>query len=155
MKLNKYIHFIAYDTDNLDEFIEKLPINDDVYLAEIDGNKCIEIEYLYSEFQKSFKFPEYFGYNWAAFDECLNDLDWINAKSYILIVRDMDKILPEDDVSFNLLLKYLRIAVTEWTEGRNYDDFPTKETPFHLYLHSSKENKNELYDRLQPLINIS
>ncbi|WP_292471163.1 barstar family protein [Methanolobus sp.] len=155
MKLNKYIHFIACDADDLDEFIETFSTSNDDYLAEIDGNKCIEIENLYSEFQKTFQFPDYFGCNWAAFDECLNDLDWINAKSYILIVRDMDKILPEDDVSFNLLLKYLRIAVTEWTEGRNYDDFPTKETPFHLYLHSSKENKNELYNRLQPLINNS
>ena len=39
---------------------------------------------------KHFEFPDYFGNNWAAFDECINDLDcvrcqfiYINIEGYI------------------------------------------------------------------------
>ena len=30
-------------------------------------------------------FPAYFGYNWDAFEECVNDLSWVPASGYVLL----------------------------------------------------------------------
>jgi RNAse (barnase) inhibitor barstar len=33
------------------------------------------------------KFPQYFGYNWDALEECLNDLSWLGDQSGIVVVH--------------------------------------------------------------------
>ncbi|AKB36670.1 hypothetical protein MSSAC_2080 [Methanosarcina siciliae C2J] len=149
MKQNEYIHFIFCDTIHLDKFIETLSKGKGSYLAKVDGSKCKDLDSLFSEFKKAFKFPDYFGYNWAAFDECLNDLDWIDAESYVLVIKNVTEILPDDNINFDRLLKYLCEALTEWIEGRNYDDFPTEKTPFHIYFHTSNENKKVLIEKMR------
>ena len=37
----------------------------------VRGNKMRRLDDLYNEFAAAFQFPDYFGENWAAFDECL------------------------------------------------------------------------------------
>ncbi|WP_235283968.1 barstar family protein [Methanosarcina sp. 2.H.T.1A.8] len=133
----------------MDKFIETLSKGKDSYLAKIDGSKCKDLDSLFSEFKQAFKFPDYFGYNWAAFDECLNDLDWIDAESYVLVIKNMTEILPDDNINFDRFLKYLYEALTEWTEGRDCDDFPTEKKPFHIYFHSSEENKKVLIEKVR------
>jgi RNAse (barnase) inhibitor barstar len=148
MEKYRYIHFIHCDSEHLNKIISDISENTDTYLAEVEGEKCTTLDDLFFEFKKSFKFPDYFGYNWAAFDECLNDLDWISAKSYALILKDMDEVLPNDKHNFAILIKYLCRATVEWTQGRNYDDFPTPKTAFHLYFHSWKRGEEDLIQRI-------
>lgn len=50
---------------------------------------------LFSEITKKLYFPDYFGNNWNALDDCLQDLDWIHAYSIKIIVTNFDKILLE------------------------------------------------------------
>jgi hypothetical protein len=39
------------------------------------GSKMQTLDALFDEFSAAWQFPYYFGYNWAAFDECLSDLN--------------------------------------------------------------------------------
>ncbi len=41
---------------------------------------------LFTEIADAFHFPDYFGHNWDALDECLADLDWIPSDNYVLFV---------------------------------------------------------------------
>ncbi|MBA2853974.1 barstar family protein [Methanococcus maripaludis] len=143
-----YLHFLFCDNSQLDEFIEKIPKNNDKYIAKIAGKRCSDLDGLFSEFKRAFKFPDYFGYNWAAFDECLNDLDWISADSYLLVIEDMDKILVNDSANFESFLKYLFNTALEWINGRNYDDFLTKKTPFDIYFHSNEKSSSDIVKRI-------
>ncbi|HIX44475.1 MAG TPA: barstar family protein [Candidatus Kurthia intestinigallinarum] len=40
----------------------------------IDGKDCLSTKALFKTFSKKLAFPDYFGKNWDAFNECINDL---------------------------------------------------------------------------------
>lgn len=47
-------------------------------VAIVDGWQCHATHDLFIEFSRSLAFPQYFGYNWDAFAECLSDLLILN-----------------------------------------------------------------------------
>jgi RNAse (barnase) inhibitor barstar len=110
----------------------------------INANKIATLDEFFCEFAKALDFPNYFGHNWAAFDECLNDLDWLPSNSYLLLLSDANQLMSILGDSFQTLIEILSNAIKEWTEGRNYDDFPTPPTPFHIVFQCSKDNLNEV-----------
>lgn len=115
----------------------------------IEGNKCNTLDELFSEFAKIFKFPDYFGHNWAAFDECINDLNWLSSDAYLLLMPDIDKVLISSETSFKIFIKTLVFSVREWAQGRTYDDFPIPSTPFHILFQCSKEKENDVRIKLE------
>lgn len=85
-------------------------------------------------FAKAFRFPDYFGYNWDALDECINDLKWLGASSYVLALKNLDQMVLGDQDSA-ILVDILRDTAMEWSVGRTYNpSFPTPPTPFHVLL---------------------
>lgn len=117
------------------------------YLVSIDGMKISNLDELFKVFAEAFHFPDYFGSNWAAFDECLNDLGWIDASSYILLIKNADKIMI-DERDFKTLIKNLNIATNEWANGRNFDNFPTLPTPFNIIFGVSINKGIEFQNRI-------
>lgn len=151
-QLNKpYFHITFSEKDESNHVFSHIKsiIDRDIVLRKIDGNNCSTIDTLFDEFSKVFEFPDYFGNNWPALNECLNDLDWLPGKAYLLFIHDTDKITETSDASFNTLVKLLERSVNEWTEGRNYDNFPTPPTPFHVVFQCSNEKKNQIKLRLK------
>jgi RNAse (barnase) inhibitor barstar len=138
---NHNLFFLVATEVKYKRFIEEIKAQspDNTYFASIDLSGISSLDDLYKQFIDVFRFPDYFGYNWDAFEECINDLDWLDAKSYILIVKDIEKLkLPENVI--RIFLRILKDAADEWTKGRNYDDFPTPPTPFHIIFVSDKQN---------------
>jgi hypothetical protein len=43
----------------------------------IRGAECRTEHDLFAEFSAALQFPRYFGWNWAAFEECVADLSWL------------------------------------------------------------------------------
>lgn len=50
----------------------------------IRGHKCTSYEALHNEIAAALQFPDYYGENWDALDECLGDLDWLPGDWYFL-----------------------------------------------------------------------
>ena len=48
---------------------------------------------LFAELAAALHFPDYFGSNWDAVRDCLSDLSWLPARSYLLIVDRADEVL--------------------------------------------------------------
>ncbi|MGI8306634.1 barstar family protein [Saccharopolyspora hattusasensis] len=56
------------------------PIAGGAYVVILNGAQCESGRDLFNEFSRKLNFPAYFGANWAAFDECLNDFVILNGR---------------------------------------------------------------------------
>lgn len=151
-KLEKpYIHLVVVEKPDFQRFysIYEGIENKNLIVRIVEGNKCTTLDRLFGEFAKALEFPDYFGYNWAAFDECLNDLEWLSADAYLLLLADVDKVIATLNNSFKVLIETLIRSINEWTEGRNCDGFPTPPTPFHVVFQCSKQKANEVISTIE------
>jgi len=146
-----YFHLIVGDRSELQQnFSAYESVKDgSTVVKQVEGSKCTTLDELFTEFANAFEFPDYFGSNWAAFDECLNDLDWLPGESYLLLISDIDQVNKTSDNIFKTFVETLERSVSEWTEGRNYDGYPTPPTPFHVVFQCSNEKKNEVIKRFE------
>jgi hypothetical protein len=97
----------------------------------VRGSKMRSVSRLYDEFAAAFQFPEYFGENWDAFDDCLADLSWLPASGYVLLVSRAIEVLTEGPPSqFAIFVDILISVCREWEQ---------RETPFHALLQCTKD----------------
>jgi RNAse (barnase) inhibitor barstar len=47
-------------------------------------------------FARNLKFPEYFGENWDAFEECITDLNWLRPGTVGIVHENIPRISPSD-----------------------------------------------------------
>jgi hypothetical protein len=85
----------------------------------IRGKKSQTIDELFNEVSAALQFPYYFGENWAAFNECIYDLDWVPGESYILMFGDANLLLQhESPADFRVLMSILTEARENWMADR-------------------------------------
>ena len=71
----------------------------------------LEKEKLFDAFASALGFPEWFGGNWDALEDCLGDLSWRQAEGHVLILRGHDKIAKDD---FGVLRDVLASSAEYW-----------------------------------------
>ena len=109
-------------------------------LKVIKGRHCKTPANLFDEFARALEFPDYFGHNWDALEECLTDLEWLPAKGYILLVTDAAHVLPNDDTEYETFLEILRDAGEAWGSGQAGMG-ARQATPFHVLFAVSEGEK--------------
>lgn len=67
--------------------------NNNIVFRTCRGNKMQDKLGLFNEFGAVFQFPNYFGENWDAFEECLRDLSWLNYEAIVLVITDTENLL--------------------------------------------------------------
>lgn len=76
---------------------ESIPTNFS-QLAQLPGadelNRVIElpprlssVRRLFAIFARQLRFPDYFGWNWDAFEECLSDLEWLPTHVTVWVIH--------------------------------------------------------------------
>lgn len=103
----------------------------------IRGVKCETLDALFNEVGAALQFPDYFGENWDALDECITDLEWLPAEWYLLHVDQVECILPDDPADFRIFLRILLDAGATWRdpEARGSADSPdARAIPFNIIL---------------------
>ena len=104
----------------------------------VRGRKMVGFDGVMTEFAAALQFPLYFGENWAAFQECLEDMNWVPASQGIVIaVADADHVLSDDtNVDLGVLIRSFTRARTAYSrpiEEGEWWDGPA--IPFHVVLH--------------------
>jgi RNAse (barnase) inhibitor barstar len=105
----------------------------------IRGKKCRTATGLFAEVAEVLEFPDYFGHNWDALEECLADLEWLPAKGYVLVFTDSELILPDDEEEFATFLEVLNDAGETWAAGKA----SARARSFHSALAVSERNKSK------------
>ncbi|QPD02856.1 MAG: hypothetical protein Nkreftii_000630 [Candidatus Nitrospira kreftii] len=109
-------------------------------LCIIQGKKCGQVSDLLTEFARALDFPDYFGHNWDALEECLADFDWLPAKGYILLITDAHAVLPDDEDEYDTLLEVLSDAGEAWSKGQTADG---RRAPFHGVFVVPEQDKSK------------
>ena len=94
-----------------------------VYVSYLRGKNCKTEDDFLHEVAASFQFPYYYGENWAAFDECIQDLEWLNFSRMFVVFDDFSKAFRDQPAIQNLLqdriIEYWSRAIDYWaSEGK-------------------------------------
>lgn len=125
------------------------PTNVGAIIRMMRGVRCTTKQGLLTEWAAALQFPYYFGVNWDAFEECLNDMDWLPARSYVMALTHADQVLPQgrDLLTF---LAILNTAATRWV--RTTDEAtrqPRLPVSFHVVFHCDPAHEAEIRDRFR------
>jgi hypothetical protein len=94
---------------------ELLPASGSVYVVRLDGQGMPDEMSVFQQFCESLKFPEYFGWNWNAFYDCLRDLQWLSSDRHIVIIESAESVLSEDGVAREEFFRALWRAGQRWS----------------------------------------
>jgi RNAse (barnase) inhibitor barstar len=94
--------------------------NNEILVAIIDGDKTNTVQDFYTEIATELSFPSSFGNNLDAFDEMINDLDWLSASTICIVFKNYDSFLSEENEEIReIILTIFDDAAEEWK--RNND----------------------------------
>ncbi|MEM9299810.1 MAG: barstar family protein [Bacteroidota bacterium] len=110
-------------------------------------------EGLFNQFAQAFKFPEYFGENWSAFNDCVTDLGWITADAYSVLLLNSEFILADESSDqFDIFIRIISEAADEWSKPvAENDRWDRLAIPFHIIFQASGENTTHFAERLERL----
>jgi RNAse (barnase) inhibitor barstar len=106
----------------------------------VQGKKCKTPAGVFDEFARALEFPDYFGHNWDALEECLADLEWLPAKGYVVLITDAQSVIPDDDEGYETLLEVLNDAGEAWSKGQTADG---RRAPFHVFFVVSEQDESK------------
>ncbi len=81
----------------------------------LDGNEISDKASFLNEAAKVMDFPKYFGKNWDAFEDLLNDLEWAPAKGYVVLYPHAGRFAKAPD--WKTALSILHVAVERWQKA--------------------------------------
>lgn len=132
----RHLHLIECEGEQVAKMAMKAAGNgSDNRVVILEGEQCPSVESHLKEFNEKFFFPDYFGFNFDALDECLNDPEWLEAEKYLVFIRDIDLLLSEDPGAFNDFIRIMEMTVNEWNQGRQYGAQYNPPTPFDVVFH--------------------
>ncbi|MDX1250662.1 MAG: barstar family protein [Gammaproteobacteria bacterium] len=73
-------------------------------------------EQFFDHFARALDFPDYFGGNWDAFEDCLTDLSWRDAPGYVILYENFDTFAAQAPDQFEVALEILNAAVEFWRD---------------------------------------
>ena len=68
----------------------------------IEGSEVVDSSSFFRQAKKVFGFPDYFGQNWAAWNDCLGDFELSIAQRTAIVWNDADKTFMADAKTFIL-----------------------------------------------------
>jgi len=100
-------------TCTLDQLLEHRPSGSLVF--ELDGQRMRDHDVLFNEFASKLNFPDYFGRNWPALSDCLEDMLWFDeASCFLLIIERSAQVLANAPVDLPVFKRILSDVGSHW-----------------------------------------
>ena len=121
----------------------------------VRGRKMTTVARLFDEFSAALQFPYYFGENWAAFDECLSEEDWISRKSLVLVVTDADVVLADEESDLSRLVEVFVSAHAAYSQPISVGEWWDRPAiPFHVVLQLSERGSERWVGAVASLVEL-
>lgn len=98
-------------------------------VRQIDARACLRTQHLFDEFAWTLGFPDYFGRNWAAFDECIGDREFKPRGPTLLIVQHFDRLLTLANGRARDIMLSIFSRLPLGQADSNYMHFPESDFP--------------------------
>lgn len=121
----------------------------DLFHTMIDGKDCLSTKALFKTFSKKLAFPDYFGKNWDAFNECINDLEWLDYSQYVVFFKNFEQTLTKNNDELAIFLNIIEEAIQEWAEGVD-----RLQKPFHLVIQANEDLGGKLSNHLKATVTV-
>lgn len=118
-----WAHVAAVPRNVVEEFALTLPPRKQAAVRILRGKECTTKDRLLDEFARALDFPEYFGHNWDALEDCLTDLEWLSAEAFVLIVTNADQVLKKSQGELKTFSGVLASAAAHWAEAEPPSSF--------------------------------
>jgi len=86
--------------------------------AAIDLAGCRDKDEAFERFAAALRFPDWFGRNWDALADCLDDLSWLPADGYLLLLDHAAAWREAEAGQFATALEILDDAARAWSARR-------------------------------------
>lgn len=91
--------------------------NENAYVVKLSGRKMLNFNDYYKYVAKKLSFPDYFGENLDALEECLMDFSWIKEKQILIKLKNEELMLSEEDSDKkNIVDEIFQNAIDYWKE---------------------------------------
>lgn len=141
------LHVLPDSTD-LDSLRRSIPVSGGT-VVKLDGGLMRTAEALFAEFVREFRFPEYFGWNWAAFAECITELSGYPARAYLLIIERADLVLVDGPADREIFFRLIKDVSSEWANSFGLGpEWGGGEVPFNVVLLCSDEARTRLEENV-------
>ncbi|MEO1695797.1 MAG: barstar family protein [Planctomycetota bacterium] len=103
---------------------------------EIDGANTGDFGGLFAEFAAVLQFPDYFGSNLAAFEDCLGDLDWIEPVELLIVISNSNELLAsQTEEDLEAVIEVFQDVAEGWAEPVDEgEEWDRDAVPFHVAL---------------------
>jgi hypothetical protein len=108
--------------------ISRLKPPGNLMVKTLNGRACRTKDGLLKEIAVTLAFPDYFGENWDALEECLCDLSWVTGSGCLLLIEHAEGLLQGADKDYRTFLSILRATGAYWASeeaGRSAKSFHT------------------------------
>lgn len=96
----------------------------------IDLAGCRDKAGLLGRLADALEFPGWFGQNWDALADCLGDLEWLPADSYLLVLEGADELRQAAPRDYWVALEILAETARAWRE---------RQVPFRVFINATKD----------------
>jgi Barstar (barnase inhibitor) len=110
----------------------------------VRGSKMRTSRGLFDEVAAALQFPDYFGENWDAFNECIAELDMLPAgEGYVIVITEPGQVLAETRRELALFAASLTSAAKTWGQAIDLGEWWDRPAvPFHVVLAGIGEDLN-------------
>jgi hypothetical protein len=116
-----------------------------VLARSVRGHKMRTLSGLMDEVSAAFQFPWYYGENWAAFDECLADLEWMTIGSGIrMLVYSATQLLADEPHHLPLVARLFESIATEYAEPITGTQWDRPGVKFEVILQTEPDDLDNL-----------
>ncbi len=108
----------VYRTDFAAEEIIAAAKTVDLHVVKLDLGRVRAKLALLDALAKALRFPDHFGKNWDALNDCLTDLSWLDGKGWLLILINCKSFAQDHEGDFNRTVEVMRAAADYWREQK-------------------------------------